>query len=47
MVGIKVNRRFGQEHLDAVAGELNGRPRQTLDWMTPSEALAAVVAMTG
>jgi IS30 family transposase len=29
--------------LDAVATELNGRPRQTLDWMTPSEALAQVL----
>ena len=36
-----------QAHLDDVARELNGRPRQTLGWMTPSEALAAVVAMTG
>ena len=29
-----------QAHLDAVADELNGRPRQTLGWMTPSQALA-------
>jgi IS30 family transposase len=33
-------------HLDAVAAELNGRPRQTLKWLTPSEAFAKVVAMT-
>ncbi len=36
-----------QAHLDAVARELNGRPRQTLGWMKPCEALAEVVAMTG
>jgi len=29
-----------QAHLDAVAAELNGRPRQTLGWMKPCEALA-------
>jgi transposase, IS30 family len=35
-----------QTALDAVARELNGRPRQTLGWMKPSEALAKVVALT-
>ncbi len=35
-----------QGHLDAVARELNGRPRQTLGWVKPSEALAKVVALT-
>ena len=39
--------RFTQRQMDAVARELNERPRQTLDWMTPSERLAKVVALTG
>ena len=32
--------------LDTIAHKLNNRPRQTLDWMKPSEALANVVAPT-
>jgi IS30 family transposase len=28
-----------QAGLDAIADEFNGRPRHTLDWMTPSQAL--------
>jgi len=32
-----------QAELDAVARELNARPRQTLGWMKPSEALASVL----
>jgi IS30 family transposase len=35
-----------QAHLDDVARELNDRPRQTLGWMKPSEALAKIVALT-
>ena len=34
---------FIAAELNAVAAELNGRPRQTLGWMTPSEALAQVL----
>ena len=37
---------FDQARLDAIAVELNGRPRQTLSWMTPSEAFTRVRAMT-
>jgi IS30 family transposase len=32
-----------QEQLDEIAAKLNGRPRQTLDWMTPSEKLHEVL----
>src|SRR4051812_19774196 len=34
---------YSQEELDAVAGKLNSRPRQTLNWMTPSEKLDEVL----
>ena len=34
-----------QRELDAIARSLNTRPRQTLGWMTPSQALANAVAL--
>jgi IS30 family transposase len=33
-------RRFDQTALDAIAAELDGRPRQTLGFKTPSRELA-------
>jgi IS30 family transposase len=33
-----------QQHLDAVAAELNARPRKTLGWMTPAEKLVELTA---
>jgi IS30 family transposase len=39
-------RTITQEQLDDVAAELNGRPRQTLAWKTPAEALNQVLVAT-
>ena len=36
-------RTLTQADLDTIADELNGRPRQTLGFRTPSEALAEVL----
>jgi len=38
--------RCGRAELDAVAAELNSRPRKTLGWETPAERLAKLLATT-
>jgi len=37
---------YSQQQLNAIARSLNGRPRQTLGWMPPSQAFAEAVALT-
>jgi len=39
--------RWGRDDLDAVALALNGRPRKTLGWRTPAEALDALLQSDG
>ncbi|WP_211193343.1 IS30 family transposase [Actinoplanes sp. TBRC 11911] len=36
---------IGQTHLDHVADELNGRPRQTLNWLKPAEKMAELLGV--
>lgn len=38
---------YDQAYLDAVAFELNGRPRKTLGWLKPSEKLNAILLEAG
>jgi IS30 family transposase len=37
-------KQHSQEHLAAVAAELNGRPRKTLGWATPAEAMTRLMS---
>jgi IS30 family transposase len=39
-------RAHSQADLDAIAAELNGRPRKTLEFVTPSEKFTEAVALT-
>ena len=39
--------KVSQAELNAIARSLNGRPRQTLGWKSPSEAFNEAVASTG
>jgi transposase, IS30 family len=39
-------RRISQHHLDTVATELNARPRMTLGWQTPAQALQQLLVAT-
>ena len=39
--------KHNRDDLDAVAAALNGRPRKTLGWKTPAEALDQLIQSTG
>jgi len=39
--------RHSQRDLDAIALKLNSRARKTLDYRTPDDTLASIVALTG
>jgi IS30 family transposase len=39
--------RYSERELDAVAATLNGRPRKTLEWKTPAEALNGLLSSAG
>jgi IS30 family transposase len=38
---------YSQQQLNAIARQLNERPRKTLGFQTPAERFSACVAMTG
>jgi IS30 family transposase len=38
---------YSQAELDSVADRLNGRPRQTLNWMKPTEKLDEFLLNSG
>jgi IS30 family transposase len=43
--GVTDFRTITQDHLDAVAREMNGRPRQTLGWQNPAQKLAELLGV--